>query len=125
MACAVLWLANAPESFRAGTVQHLREPRNPVGVSATASAELACLVREQRVELPCHGRRWFRDAVESNGWRVFDVELKVTEEAYSLPGAFHPDPADRAIVATARLNRLSVVTGDARILDYPHVESTQ
>jgi len=83
------------------------------------------LVREQRVELPCHGRRWFRDAVESNGWRVFDVELKVTEEAYSLPGAFHPDPADRAIVATARLNRLSVVTGDARILDYPHVESTQ
>ena len=44
-----------------------------------------------------------------------------------LPGAFHPDPADRIIVATALEHALehgiAVVTPDERIRAYPHVQS--
>ena len=36
---------------------------------------------------------------------------------------FHPDPSDRILVATARLERLTLLTGDAKILAYPHVAS--
>ena len=38
-----------------------------------------------------------------------------------LPGAFHRDPADQLIVATARVYNLPLVTLDERIRAYPHV----
>jgi len=45
------------------------------------------------------------------------------EEAYSLPGSFHADPADRILTATARLEDLVLLTTDRKLLDYPHLEA--
>jgi len=36
---------------------------------------------------------------------------------------FHTDPADRIIVATARLAKIPIVTNDTKIQKYPHVET--
>lgn len=122
--CAVLWLAGDGGNLSEATVADLQLPQNEVFVSAISSAELACLVRKDKIELPTHWRRWFRDAIEQNGWAVLPVDLENIEEAYSLPGEFHSDPADRVLVAAARLNKLKLVTGDQKILDYPHVQAT-
>jgi PIN domain nuclease of toxin-antitoxin system len=42
-------------------------------------------------------------------------------EAYALPGRFHKDPADRLLVATARLHKLTLITADEQILAYKNV----
>jgi len=123
--CAVLWLAGDGSNLTEATVVDLQLPQNEVFVSAITSAELACLVRKNKIELPAHWRRWFRDAIEKNGWVVLPIDLEKIEEAYSLPGEFHSDPADRVLVATARLDKLTLVTGDQKILDYPHVQATR
>jgi PIN domain nuclease of toxin-antitoxin system len=47
--------------------------------------------------------------------------LPVTAEAYSLPSPIHRDPADRVLIATARCERLTLVTTDGKIRGYPHV----
>lgn len=47
--------------------------------------------------------------------------MEVLAEAYSLPPPIHRDPADRVLIATARLERLTLVTTDGRIRAYPHV----
>ncbi len=47
------------------------------------------------------------------------VDLDIMEEAYSLPEQFHQDPADRIIVASARLHSFQIITDDRKILDYP------
>jgi PIN domain nuclease of toxin-antitoxin system len=39
-------------------------------------------------------------------------------ESVNLPSIFHNDPADRFIVATARLRGFALVTADSAILDY-------
>jgi PIN domain nuclease of toxin-antitoxin system len=39
-------------------------------------------------------------------------------ESVNLPGSFHNDPADRFIVATARLQGFALMTADAAILAY-------
>ncbi len=122
--CAVLWLAGDGASLDESTIAELELSHNELFVSAITSAELACLVHNNKIDLPVHWRRWFRDAIEKNGWVVLPVDLENIEEAYSLPGEFHPDPADRVLVAAARLNKLTLVTGDQKILDYPHVQST-
>jgi len=51
------------------------------------------------------------------------VTPKIAVEAYRLPEPFHRDPADRQIVACARLHELTVVTADDRILGWKHVTS--
>jgi PIN domain nuclease of toxin-antitoxin system len=40
-----------------------------------------------------------------------------------LPGAFHADPADRIIVATALEGSAVLITPDRRILAYPHARA--
>lgn len=91
--------------------------------SPLSCAEIACLAARGRIELDRHWKRWFNHFVPLNGWRVLDVDLKIVEEAYSLPGIFHADPVDRILIATARIHDLVLVTRDRKILDYPHVNA--
>ncbi len=51
------------------------------------------------------------------------ITRQIAIEAYALLGSFHADPADRVIVATARIHNLTLLTSDKRILNYPHVLS--
>lgn len=94
-----------------------------VSVSAISIAELACLQERRRIELPSHWKPWFRLAVEENGWSILPISSVVMEEAYSLPGEFHADPADRILVATARLEKQILLTTDRKLLEYPHVNA--
>lgn len=70
-----------------------------------------------------HWKPWLRAAIAENCWEISPIGLDIMEEAYSLPGAFHPDPADRILTATARLEHLLLLTTDQKILGYPHVIS--
>jgi PIN domain nuclease of toxin-antitoxin system len=42
----------------------------------------------------------------------------VAAETTLLPAELHGDPADRMLIATARIHRLTLATRDARILAY-------
>ena len=66
---------------------------------------------------------WLRKAANPHVIRSMDISIPVALEAYALPGEFHKDPADRLIVATARVHQLTIVTSDRKILRYPHVQS--
>lgn len=121
--CAVLWVATDSPQLSQAARDRIADPDEEVYVSAITAAELACLLAKQKIELPVHWRTWFREAVASNGWTCLPIDLETIEEAYSLPGDFHPDPADRILSATARLNRLTLLTGDEKLINYPHVTS--
>ena len=121
--CCVIWAAADPGALSPHARNLLEAPDTTVSVSAISCAEVACLADRGRIELDRPWKAWFRQAVEANSWRVVDIDLSILEEAYSLPGQFHRDPADRIIAATARLRGQVVLTADRRILDYPHVDS--
>jgi len=119
--CALVWAVSSPESLTDRARAALTAATTTVHVSPISCAEVACAVERNRLELDRHWKLWFRHFVELNGWRTVDMDLDVIEEAYSLPAPFHRDPADRFLVATARLADCTIVTADRRILDYPHV----
>ncbi|PYJ92798.1 MAG: PIN domain nuclease, partial [Verrucomicrobia bacterium] len=54
---------------------------------------------------------------------TIDLTHEIAWEAYNLPGTFHNDPADRVLVATARIKKLTLITADELILRYPHVKT--
>lgn len=66
---------------------------------------------------------WFRLALPSNRVVILDLSPEVSIDSTRLPDWRHKDPADRVIVATARVHRLVVLTSDTKILGYPHVQS--
>ncbi len=121
--CAIVWIAAEPDKLPQTTLALVSHPEAEIFISSVSAAEIACAYERQRLELDRHWKTWFRFVTGENGWEVLDVSLRIIEEAWSLPGEFHTDPADRVIVATARSMDLIVITGDERILQYPHVES--
>ena len=64
---------------------------------------------------------WFALALDRLGIVEVGFGALTAFAAYRLPEPFHRDPADRVIVATARLLAVPVVTTDARILAYGRV----
>jgi len=61
---------------------------------------------------------WLDEAMAEPGPAIEPLNQQVAIESYALPEVFHPDPADRMIVATARVTGAVLMTRDRQILDY-------
>jgi PIN domain nuclease of toxin-antitoxin system len=80
--------------------------------------EIAMLVSKGRLDLGGQARDWLAKVMKHPAWQTIPVDAAAAVESVNLPGDFHNDPADRFIVATARLNGFAVVTADRAILEY-------
>jgi PIN domain nuclease of toxin-antitoxin system len=96
---------------------------NGLGICAISLWEVAQLVQCGRLVLPVKTDEWFRGALAYPGVTVLDLTPRIAIESTRLPSPFHADPADRMIVATARVFGCPVITADARLREYPHVET--
>ncbi len=121
--CAILWAVAEPERMTSHARNLLTLESSEIYYSPISASEIACGADRGRFVLDRHWKTWFRYFASLNGWKEATIDLTIMEEVYSLPDQFHPDPADRIIVATARIHDMTVVTSDRKILDYPHVES--
>lgn len=120
--CAILFISQGSTDLSVETLQRIGEaPQGQVFVSAISLGELACLEDRGRIGLSPHWRTWWEELLRRTGWICLPVTDQVMAEAYSLPAPIHRDPADLSLIATARLERLTLVTTDRKILDYPHV----
>ena len=61
---------------------------------------------------------WLEEALADPGPAIDPLSRQIAIESYALPDAFHRDPADLLIVATARVANATLMTRDQRILDY-------
>jgi len=71
-----------------------------------------------RIRFPKLCLDWAKEALAMPGLSLLDLSPEVAVESSRLPGQFHGDPADRIIVATARVHGLLLVTQDLKILEY-------
>lgn len=82
-------------------------------VSAMSLLEIAILEQGGRIETSL--KHIFHILRENGTFHILPITFEIAEESAAL-GALR-DPADRAIVATARVHRLQLVTSDQRIID--------
>jgi PIN domain nuclease of toxin-antitoxin system len=80
-------------------------------------------VKKKRIILNMSPKDWFTHAIDNVGTKVIPLSGEIALESCNLSGNFHKDPADRIIVATARIHNVLLVTKDQKILDYPDVIS--
>lgn len=89
-----------------------------LAVSAVSFWEVAMLETKGRVSLSQPIGQWAAAVATVPGLIEAPVTSAVGIEAARLPGEFHGDPADRMIVATARLEGWRLATRDSRVLAY-------
>jgi PIN domain nuclease of toxin-antitoxin system len=99
----------------------LRDARSERAVCAVSTLEIARLVWSGDLVLRIPLDEWVTNSLADLRADSLPVTDDIAIEAYRLPEPFHRDPADRQIVACARLGGLTVVTADDRILDWTHV----
>lgn len=92
-------------------------------VSAISAWEIAVLVSKSRLMLSMDVEEWLDHVASLPAIRFIPVDRLTSVQSIRLPGEFHPDPADRIIVATARRLNVALVTGDQKIRDYSHVKT--
>ncbi len=92
--------------------------RYTLALSSVSVWELALLVRKKHISLNCGVENWVASALQLPGLTEYPLDAKIALESEQLPGVFHGDPADRFIVATARVNKAALVTMDKKIMAY-------
>ncbi len=87
-------------------------------VPAVVFWEIAMLVAKNRIALGAAVEIWVDEVVSKPGLAVSPLTPEIAIHAYDLPGSFQDDPADRMIVASARVLGATLVTRDRDILRY-------
>jgi PIN domain nuclease of toxin-antitoxin system len=89
----------------------------PLLVSGISLWEIATLCSLGRIKLALPLRDWLERAVAPPLVSRVNISPAIAAEVASLPETFHRDPADRILVATARVLNATLVTQDRRIID--------
>lgn len=97
------------------------EAASGLGVCAISCWEVAKLVERGRLVLSVPVQQWLTQALQPPVLQL-PLSPEVAVGSTQLPGAFHRDPADQLIVATARHYDCPLVTLDGLIRAYPHVQ---
>ncbi len=110
----------SPERLRVAALAPLDEAaqRDALFVSVISVWELAMLAQDAHVELNGGVDRWTAAALSKPGIALLPLSPKIAIESVSLPHPMHKDPADRILVASARVEHLTLVTSDKAILRF-------
>lgn len=87
-------------------------------VSAMTVWEVAMLEGRGRIQLSHPLADWVREALNTPGLRLLELTPEIAIESTRLPGAPHGDPADRILMASARVTGARLATCDTAILTY-------
>jgi len=105
-------------SRRARAALNAVPSEEPIGLAAISLKEAAWHLARGRVgvdESFGPWPLWLRTAASSSSLQVLPLTVDVAIESEHLGESFPPDPADRLIVATARVHGLTLITSDRPI----------
>ena len=71
-----------------------------------------------RIRLSVPIVEWIERALRAPGVRLLELSPAIAIESTRLPGTPHGDPADRILMASARVSDARLVTCDTTILEY-------
>jgi PIN domain nuclease of toxin-antitoxin system len=87
-------------------------------VSSISVWEIGILCAKGKIALSVPVQAWIRGALAAPGLGLLTLDAETALESTQLPDSPHGDPADRFLIATARVHGLTLATADAKIVDY-------
>ena len=118
-----IWSQEAVDRLGTETTRALVDPETSLFVSTVSTLEIARLAALGTIELSGDLGSWVEETLASLLCSTIEISHEIAAGAHSLPAGLHKDPADRILVATARLHDLRLLTSDDRLLDYGGVQT--
>jgi len=119
----LVWAESLDDRLGPQTRALLLDPANTLFVSPISTLELSRLIALSRLQLRKSLQDWFTSARRHLAFQDAPFSHSAAIDSYQLPAAFHKDPADRMLVATARELGCPLLTADDLILGYSHVQT--
>lgn len=118
---AWIWYAEGTaDRFSLRDIARIDEAREQsrLCVSAVSVWEIGMLHNKRRLTLSAALDAWVERAARLPGFRLLPLSADCALESTRLPGSIHGDPADRFLVAIARIVGLGLMTRDDKIIEY-------
>ena len=121
----LLWWLNdrARLSVAQRDIVNAVDSKSPLLVSDISLWEVAMLHSLGRIHLLIPLREWLDKAAAPPLVQRYGISPAIAAEVAALPASFHRDPADRILVATARVLGVTLLTQDRRIIDAALVDT--
>jgi PIN domain nuclease of toxin-antitoxin system len=110
----VLWWLLDSSELDARAREMIASPANAVFLSAVVVWEARIKQGVGKLDVPAD----FAKVLEDQGFEKLPISLAHTHEVHTLP-PHHRDPFDRMLVAQAKIERLTLLTRDSIIAQYP------
>ena len=98
-----IWTQESPERFGTKIRRELGDLDQERFVSTISTLETARLIHPGLSRLKHTFAEWRNLSLANMQASTIGLTHEIAWEAYNLPGQFHNDPADRVLVATARI----------------------
>jgi PIN domain nuclease of toxin-antitoxin system len=116
-----IWSQEEPALLHLRARKAIDDRSNNCAVSVISEMEIARLALRNKITLGVSVEEWIQRTITVLGASEIEIGRTIAMEAYRLPGEFHKDPADRILVATARIHGMTLVSADERLLGYRHL----
>lgn len=115
---AFLWWITDDSRLSLHAREIIADGRNDLFFSAASGWEIAIKANLGKVEVPDGLERFLTEQLFCNAIQVLPIYLSHALHVYTLP-QHHRDPFDRLLVSQAVLERLTVLSADPQIAQYP------
>jgi PIN domain nuclease of toxin-antitoxin system len=119
---AWIWWVSEPERLSSTARQSIAAAKR-IGIPAICCWEFATLVSKRRIVIDRNPKDWLEDALSLPGVELIPINPGIAVAAAELGGRFPGDPADRLIVASAKIMGGLLVTKDERLLKLQAIAS--
>src|SRR3990167_7680450 len=113
-----IWMLNGDSTLPVKVRKTISESlsKGNVYISAISCWEIALLEQKKRIILtePC--LKWINESLLHSGIQILELTPQICVESCTLPDNLHGDPADKIIIASARVTNLRLITKDRTIL---------
>ncbi|NIM12109.1 MAG: PIN domain-containing protein [Candidatus Aminicenantes bacterium] len=111
------WIKDSPRLSQ-NIKDIIKNKKNTLFLSAASIWEMMVKSKLRKLDLPDNPKGFIKEHLNINAVDILNITMEHSFEIYNLP-EIHKDPFDRMLVAQAKVDKLTILTSDPYIKQYP------